>query len=115
MRGATRGRVRRISRRTFAFLLSWLTPTSLFLRGTARSTWQRRNHLDSFYGDWGVPPLDRGDAPVIAENAHRCGIEKEVTSCRGRKANPSSHEHSEDVPVSKKRNIPLRGAHAFDH
>ena len=52
-----------------------------------------------------VPAFHRRDAPVVAEDAHRRRIEKEVTPRRGGKAEPSGREHPEDVAVRKQRDV----------
>src|SRR3546814_910147 len=97
-----------LTRRPFAFhSLPLALRSSAFLRVAARSTWHQRGQLKSFHGDRGVPAFDRGGAPVVAEDAHRRGIEKEMTSCRHWKSDPSRREDPEKVAMGKERNMPF--------
>ena len=76
---------------------------------------RERNQLHSLHGDRSVPSLDRRDAAVIAEDAQRRGIEEEVTSCSGWKADPPSNKDPKDVAVGKEDDVSFHRAHALDY
>lgn len=62
----------------------------------------------------GVPPPYSRQVSVVAQDAERCCIEKEVTSRRGRKSKPPSGKDSENMTVREKGDISLHRADSRD-
>ena len=62
----------------------------------------------ALWHEHGVPAPYSRQVSVVAQDAERCCIEKEVTSRRSRKSKPPSGKDSKNMTVRKKGDVPYR-------
>src|SRR5438093_9263784 len=62
-----------------------------------------------------IPPFERGNSAVVAQDVQCSGVEQEVLAGARRQPEPARRQDTQDVPVGEERDVAGGGARPRDH